>query len=132
MDIRFPEPAQGPGYKLFKSAAQRFKSDMVLALAIVHHMIFAWDMSFQQMVENLAMFSTKWLVMSIGPNDPVVQRLWKSKLSNWPWYNLETFKTALGRYYNIVKQLPSDSGGLDLIICGPDDRTILVCEKKTA
>lgn len=133
MDIRFPEPAQGPGYKLFESAAQRFKSDMVLALAIVHHMTFAWDMSFQQTVENLAMFSTKWLVVEfIGRNDPAVQRLWKSKLSNSPWYNLETFKAALGRHYTIVKQVPSDSGGLDLIDYGPDDRTILVCQKKTA
>jgi hypothetical protein len=131
MDVRFPEPAQGPGYKFFSPATHRFKSEMVLALALVHHLTFTWHLSFDQIVEGLDAFSSRWLVVEfIGRGDGVVKRLWNP--NNFPWYDLDRFLESLGRYYRIIKQLPSDSGGLDTgLNLGPDDRTILLCEKRS-
>jgi hypothetical protein len=130
MDVRFPEPAGGPGYKFFAPATQRFRSEMVLALAIVHHLTFTWHLNFDQIVDSLDGFSSRWLVVEfIGPHDGVVKRLWKDM--DFPWYNLDTFRKSLARCYNIIKQFPSDSGGLDAELeLGPDDRTIFLCEKK--
>ena len=132
MDVRFPESAQGPGYKFFRPATDRFRSEMVLALALVHHLTFTWHLNFDQIVDCLDGFSSRWLVVEfVGPADGVVKRLWNPQ--DFPWYDLDAFIVSLGRYYDIVEQLPSDSGGLDIgLDLGPDDRTILLCEKKVA
>jgi hypothetical protein len=129
MDVRFPEPAQGPAYKFFSPATERFRSEMVLGLAIVHHLVFTWHLSFDQIVDALDAFSSKWLVVEfVGSADGVVKRLWNH--ARFPWYNLENFSAAITRRYRIVEQFHSDSGGLDAgPDTGPDDRTVLLCEK---
>jgi hypothetical protein len=130
LDIRFPEPAQGPAYKFFPPATERFKSEMVLGLAIVHHLVFTWHLSFDQIVDALDAFSSRWLVVEfVGPADGVVKRLWNHM--KFPWYNLENFSASISRRYRIVEQFSSDSGGLDAGCpnTGPDDRTMLLCEK---
>jgi hypothetical protein len=130
MDVRFPESAQGPGYRFFGPATHRFNSEMVLALGLVHHLVFTWDLNFDQIVDALDGFSSRWLVVEfVGPADGVVKRLWNA--DNLHWYRLDNFIQSLGRSYNIISQLPSDSGGLDDgLNLGPDDRTILLCEKR--
>jgi hypothetical protein len=132
MDVRFPEPAQGPAYKFFRPATERFRSEMVFGLAIVHHLVFTWHLSFDQIVDALDAFSTRWLVAEfVGPADGVVKRLWNH--AKFPWYNLENFSASISRRYRIVEQHRSDSGGLDAGCpdAGPDDRTVLLCEKIT-
>jgi hypothetical protein len=130
MDVRFPEPAQGPAYKFFPPATERFRSEMVFALAIVHHLVFTWQLSFDQIIDALDAFSSRWLVVEfVGPADGVIKRLWNH--ARFPWYNLENFSASIRRHYRIVEQFTSDSGGLDAGCpnTGPDDRTVLLCEK---
>lgn len=124
MDVRFPEPAQGPNYLFFAPATERFRSDMVLALALVHHLVFTWNLGFDHIAEGLGAFARQWLVVEfVGRNDGVVKR-WPQ--TNYSWYRLNNFKAALGRRFEIVDQLPSDAGGIDDEI---SDRTILLCRR---
>jgi hypothetical protein len=126
MDVRFPEPGQGPAYKMHAPASQRFKSEMVLALAIIHHLVFTWHLTFDQAVEMFAMFASKWLAVEfVGPGDDVVQR-WKQ--ANYQWYTSDTFLKSLSKRFEIVAQLPSDTGGLDSL---KSDRTLILCQKKS-
>lgn len=126
MDARFPEPAQGPAYKLLPAAGERLKSEMVIALAIIHHLVFTCHLSFEQVVDNFAMFAEKWLVIEfVGTRDAVFDRLWDR--TTRPWYTLENFITALEKHFEILSQSVSDSGGLDY---SGDDRTLIVCRKK--
>jgi hypothetical protein len=125
LDIRFPEPAQGPGYGFFASAAERFKSEMVLALGLVHHLTFRWHLSFDHIVDALTMFTTKWLTVEfIGPDDSVVKRIYNCR--EWPFYTYENFRGTLEKRFEIIRQLPSDNGGLDAGV--RDDRTIVLCK----
>lgn len=127
MDVRFPEPAQGPAYMFFSPATERFKSEMVLALALVHHLVFTWHLNFEQIVRALDAFSKKWLVVEfIGQNDGVVQR-WN--LDAYGWYTRDNFIEVLSDRYELVSQLPSDAGGLD---DEPPDRTIMLCRRRSA
>jgi SAM-dependent methyltransferase len=126
MDMRFPEPAQGPGYQFFAPATERFKSDMVLALALVHHLVFTWNLSFDHIAEGLGAFAREWLVVEfVGPGDGVVQR-WPQ--ANYSWYRLENFTAALARKFDVVEKLPSDAGGIDDVVA---DRAILLCRRKS-
>jgi hypothetical protein len=133
MDVRFPEPALGPAHKMLSSSGERFKSEMVLALAMVHHLVFTCHMNFQQIVDTLSMFSTKWVVVEfIGKADAVVQRLAPDP-ALFPWYNIEKFVEVLERQYAVVQNLPSDWGGLPNRRgnTGVSDRTIIFCQRKT-
>ena len=125
LDIRFPEPAQGPGYGSFASAAERFKSEMVLALGLIHHLVFHWHLSFDHVVDALSVFTTKWLLVEfIGPEDSVVKRIY-----NWserPFYTYDNFVRTLEKRFEIIRQIPSDNGGLDTDV--RDDRTIVLCK----
>ncbi len=134
MEFRFPEPPQGPGYKMLTSAADRFRSEMVLALALVHHLVFTCYMTFDQIVDNFEMFSSKWVAVEfISTDDTVVKEGlgWSEAL--FPWYTLDNFIRSLERYFIVLKNLPSDWGELpnkgDRL--GEMDRTILLCERKT-
>ena len=103
---------------------------MVLALALVHHLTFTWHLSFDQIVDSLDAFSTKWLVVEfIGPRDGAVTRLWGHKKR--PWDTEENFVRSVRRSYDIVRKFASDSGGLDAgLNLGPDDRKIFLCHKQ--
>ena len=133
MDVRFPEPAQGPGYHMMPAASERFRSEMVFALALVHHLVFWWQMSFEQISETLAMFTSRWLAVEfIGPEDEVVRRYGGA---NSECYRLDKFVASLSRYFNVIKHFPSDWGGLpyrDGSGATACDRTILFCERKLA
>ena len=129
LDAKFPEPARGPAYQFLESAAKRFRSDMVLALAVVHHLVFSGNLSFEQIVRNFRMFCGQWLVVEfVGPEDPAV-RCFPSAATR-PWYNEGNFRSALNEQFDIIETLPSDIGGLDIVGEGPDARTIFVCEAK--
>lgn len=135
MDFRFPEPAQGPGYKMIASAADRLKSEMVLALALVHHLVFTWYITFDQIVDNLEMFSSKWVAVEfIGTEDTVVREGlgWSELL--FPWYSLDGFRKSLERRFDVLEKFPSDWGGLPNKggRMGTMDRTILLCKRRTA
>jgi hypothetical protein len=130
LDARFPEPAQGPAYQLFKPATERFNSEMVLSLAVIHHLVFGGNLNFEQIIRNFRAFCSKWLVVEfVGPTDPAVQAFPSS--SKRPWYNESEFLTALSKHFNVIEILPSDSAGLHFQNAGPDDRKIFVCELRT-
>jgi hypothetical protein len=132
MDVRFPEPAQGPAYRMIPAASERFRSEMVFALAIVHHLVFRWHMNFEQICDTLAMFASKWLIVEfIGHEDAVVQRY--GGMSCEP-YRLDKFIATLSRHFDEIQQFPSDWGGLPYHDDSGDtacDRTILFCRRKT-
>ena len=129
MDVRLPEGAQGPAWSWFPSAERRLKVDMVLALAIVHHLTFQWHLSFDQIVASMAVFTREWLVVEfVGPDDDVVQSIGQDKF-RLAKYTRAGFEEAIRKLFNIEEILSSDAGGLD---DRPPDRSIYICQKRTA
>ncbi|HEX3035120.1 MAG TPA: hypothetical protein VHT73_08305 [Thermodesulfobacteriota bacterium] len=117
MDFTRPTPYRGLSNECFISAAGRFKCDMVLALAWAHNAIFKRRLNFDQIVEGLAQFSKRWLVAEFVPReDPDICKLWSDSFS---WYTLDNFISALRKWFNVVKIVPSY----------PEPRVLLLCEK---
>jgi len=96
---------------------QRLRCDMILALELVHQLVFKQLLNFEQITEDLFAFSNRWaLVEFILPEDQLARK-WRSE--KYPWYTLESFVAALGRKFQSVKTYPSF----------PDSRLLLLCEK---
>lgn len=112
-----PSPRLGLGGGLMESAAERLSCDLVLALALVHHMVFKMHLNFDQIADGLAAYTGRTLVVEFPPADDTHVRPWMTDRHHW--YTLENFMTALRRHFPRIKVMPSD----------PAPRVVLVCER---
>jgi hypothetical protein len=67
MDFADPTPARGLFGHWAIAAADRFHCEMVLALDLVHHMVFGKHLDFAHIAGGLAQFSKRWLVVEFAP-----------------------------------------------------------------
>jgi SAM-dependent methyltransferase len=117
MDFRNPSPGYGLCNQWLIPATERLKCDMVLALALVHHLVFKQRLNFDQIVDGLSVFSKRWLLVEFIPRDDrYVSEWWSEKFS---WYTLDNFIDALKKRFHDVRILPSY----------PEPRVLLLCEK---
>src|SRR5207248_3355832 len=57
MDFKNPSPGYGVCNQWLAPATERLRCDMVLGLALVHHLAFKQQLNFEQIVDGLAIFS---------------------------------------------------------------------------
>jgi SAM-dependent methyltransferase len=113
MDVRNPSPET----QIELSASDRLKCDLVLALAVVHHLVFKHLLRFEKIVDSFLSFTKRTLVVEFIPKeDQFVSQWWSPPYS---WYTLENFIAELRRHFRSVSVHPSD----------PKPRVLLVCEK---
>ena len=107
--------------KEFSSIYTRAKSQMVMGLAIVHHLHITSQLSLAQIAELFAMFSTQYLIVEFIPiTDNKVQFLIKDKTINLMDYDEIQFHKALSNWFTIQESI-----GLK-----ETDRTLYLLEKK--
>lgn len=115
MDVRNPSPGYGFNHWLCP-ATKRLKCDMVMALALVHHLAFhKFRLDFEQIVEAFSVFSDRWLLTEFIPLEDSYVRQWR--LEGCDWYAEERFIEALRRKYRRIQIYPSAPGPRHLILC---------------
>lgn len=96
--------------KEFSSIYTRGASDLVMALAIIHHLHISSQLSFNQIAEMLFKFSKKYVIVEFIPiDDSKVERLMDGKTKNFKEYNEENFTNALLNFFLVKKS--SDLNG---------------------
>lgn len=114
MDFRRPTPAYGLNLRC-PPAIERFKCDLVLGLAIVHHLVFKQNEDFDSIAEGLAEYSQRWLLVEFVPKeDRYVSEYFTE---NHDWYSLENFIGALERKFKTIEILPSSPHPRTLVLC---------------
>jgi len=117
IDLCNPSPGLGLCNEQLPPATERLRSDMVLALALTHHLVFKEKLGFDQISKALAAFTKKILIVEFVPAaDPYVSE-WIT--SSHSWYTLPNFERALRRHFSTITILESD----------PVPRILLVCRK---
>jgi hypothetical protein len=117
MDFTNPTPSRGLASHWSIAATERFQCDMVMALTLVHQILFKRHLNFDQIVEGLAPFSKRWLIVEfVPPEDQDICQWWSHTFS---WYTLDNFICTLKRRFHTVSILPSH----------PKPRVLLLCEK---
>ena len=118
LDFKYPEPGFGLRNEMFAPAIKRFRSDMVMALALVHHLVFKHRLNFEQIIAGLSPFVGRHLLVEfIAPEDRYV-REWNPE--RFPWYSLGRFQAVLKREYSSITPFPSNL----------EHRTLLLCERQ--
>ena len=112
MDLTDPSPALGWRGRERASFAERVSPDLVLALALVHHLAISGTVPLAEVARFLADFGSEVVVEFPTPDDEMVGRLLRNKRSGlFDHYRLEAFERAVGDHFEVVRRelLPSGS-----------------------
>src|SRR5580693_1049288 len=121
LDLNDPWPGYGVDNRWFPPATERLQSDLVLALAVTHHLVLAgFRLGFGQVIRALASFTRRTLLVEFVPLD---SQDCPYDLNSRPdansWYDLDHFICALRAEFRSVSMLPSP----------PKSRRLLLCER---
>ena len=107
----------GVNEKEIASIFSRAKSEMVLALAVEHHLHLTNQISFSQIAEMFSLFSSKYLITEFIPaNDSKVQLLIINRKKDLSTYTIEAYITALEKYFKIIEETKLADSGRTLIL----------------
>ena len=110
----------------FPTTEERLRSDATLCLALMHHLAFKPPfLSFAHMVNILASFTEKWLIVEWVPaSDKYVQEHFQKRgpgfADRFKWYTYENFRAALEKQFSSIEAFDSH----------PAPRKMLLCRKK--
>jgi hypothetical protein len=121
LDLNDPSPGYGFGNNWFPPATERLQADLVLALAVTHHLVLAgFRLGFREVVRGLSSFTRRGLLVEFVPfesEDCPYDR--SSRPDANSWYDLDHFVRALRAEFRKVTVLPNP----------PNARRLLLCEK---
>ena len=99
-----PTPNLGLLNKEKESIYKRANSQMVLGLALTHHLYFTNKMSFNQIAETFNSFSSEYVIMEfIGTSDSKVEILTRNCKNRLNEYNEVNCIASMKKYFNLVE-----------------------------
>jgi predicted nicotinamide N-methyase len=96
LDLRNPSPAQGWDFTEWPSFAARGEFDVVMALALVHHLAIGNNVPLPRVAAMLARLGRTVIVEWVPKADPQVQRLLSAREDIFDEYTEEHFRAAFG------------------------------------
>lgn len=116
-NVAEPSPAIGFLNRETESIYKRWSSDVVLGLALVHHLHISNRLSFDQISLIFSSFSNEYLITEFIPiNDNKVQILIKVKSINLMEYNEDHFIKALSSWFLIKEVISLNDSGRKLFL----------------
>ena len=106
LDLTNPSPAIGWANKERDSFGERRPADMVLSLALIHHLSISNNVPLPQVADFFKRIG-KWLVIEFVPkSDSQVQKLLVSREDIFPNYTRDGFETAFMEKFAIRESIP--------------------------
>jgi hypothetical protein len=104
LDLTNPSPAIGWANRERQSLVERGPADMVLALALVHHLAIGNNVPLPMVAEFLGDVGTWLLVEFVPKDDPQGQRLLATREDIFPHYTVEGFEEAFAQRFHIERR----------------------------
>jgi SAM-dependent methyltransferase len=98
MDLSNPSPGNGWEGRERLSLEERGPADLVLALALVHHLAFSHNLSLAQIAGYFARLGAELVVEWVPKDDPQARRLLAGREDTFPGYTRDAFEAAFGRH----------------------------------
>ena len=101
LNLNNPTPAIGWGNRERKSFSEKGKADLVLALALIHHLSIGNNLPFISVAEQFHKW-TEWLIIEFVPKeDSQAQRLLVTREDVFDDYTQSDFEAAFGHYFSM-------------------------------
>jgi 2-polyprenyl-3-methyl-5-hydroxy-6-metoxy-1,4-benzoquinol methylase len=104
MDFTNPSPSIGWANSERKSLLERAEVDLVLVLAIIHHLCISNNVPLGLAAEFFSKIS-KWLIIEFVPkDDPMVKKLLLHREDIFDNYSIESFEKEFGKFFVFVER----------------------------
>lgn len=111
VDLTNPSPAQGWALREWPSLFARGTADVVLALALVHHVAIGNNVPLADFATFLADLGRQAVVEWVPKEDPQVQRLLTSRTDIFAGYTEQAFTEAVSTHFRVkARRAVGDSG----------------------
>ena len=114
IDLTNPSPALGWENNERKSLLDRGPADLVLALALIHHLAIGNNVSFAQLAHFFKTIARHLLIEFIPKTDPQVKRLLTFRRDIFNEYSEETFMASFSKYFTVTKKINLSHHGRSL------------------
>jgi ribosomal protein L11 methylase PrmA len=104
LDLANPSPGIGWGGRERRSLLERANPDVVLALALIHHLAISRNVPLPMLVDLLATLAPHAVVEFVPKEDPMVRRLLATRRDVFPDYSLDGFRAAAADRFDIVSE----------------------------
>ena len=103
LDWMQPSPAMGWENKEQASFLNRCKSDLCLALAVIHHLCIGKNLPFEKVASVLSDICSELIIEYVPKSDPKVRAMLATRKDIFDHYNQEAFENAMLQYFNLIK-----------------------------
>jgi ribosomal protein L11 methylase PrmA len=103
-NLTTPSPAIGWANTERESITSRLKADLVLALALVHHLAIANNVPLQFIANWLQPMANNLIIEFVPKSDEKVKLLLQNRADIFNGYDLENFKSIFAEKYTIIKE----------------------------
>ena len=112
-----PSPNWGWRNSERRDLASRAKPDLVLCLALIHHVVITANVPLDEFIEWLASLTDQLVIEYVSRADDKVETLLRNKEDKYGDYSRENLEKALGRFYEVRKKQALESGNRYLYFC---------------
>lgn len=105
-DIANPSPGLGWENKERESFLERGSWDVILALALVHHLAISRNLPLRNIAALFSRLAPALIIEFISKDDSQIQKLLKNREDVFLDYNRESFEKEFGKYFIIKEAVP--------------------------
>ena len=111
LDLANPSPATGFNNEERKSFLQRMDSELVLALALIHHLAIGKNVPLDMIANFFSRISQHLIIEFIPKEDEKIQLMLKSRKDIFDQYNEKNFEQYFTRLFTIESKEPIEGSG---------------------
>ena len=108
VDLANPSPAIGWALEERASFLERGEPDVMLALALVHHLAIGNNVPLPRVASLFARMAPRAIVEFVPKDDPMTRRLLAARRDIFEHYTIEGFRDAFGGPFRIVREASVD------------------------
>jgi SAM-dependent methyltransferase len=118
-NVADPSPNWGWRNRERSDLRSRARPDLVLCLALIHHVVISANIPLDEFIGWLAELTDQLVIEYVSRSDDKVKTLLRNKEDKYSDYSRERLEQALGRHFAIRRQQTLESGNRFLYWCGP-------------
>ena len=117
-NVADPSPSWGWRNRERSDLASRARPDLVLCLALIHHVVISANIPLDEFVDWLAGLADQLVIEYVSRSDDKVQTLLRNKQDKYSDYSRERLEAALARHFTVRQRRTLESGNRFLYWCG--------------
>jgi len=114
----FADPSPGLGWRGSErpALATRSRPDLVLCLAVVHHLVLGAGLRLDEVIAWLAETTPALVLEFVSRDDPQARRITRNRRDDLSGYSLEACRSALQAQFGSLREVPLGSGTRTLLL----------------